>query len=100
LNLAKNGDEYWVFAHVTPTFEGNGKIVGYHSNRRVPYADAIRAVIPLHAELCKEERRHADPREGMESSSRILREAYSANGRDYSEFVFGLSKFTSLESAV
>ena len=25
LNMAKNGDHYWVFAHVTPTFDASGK---------------------------------------------------------------------------
>ena len=36
VNLAKNGDHYWVLAHVTPTFDDAGKIVGYHSMRRLP----------------------------------------------------------------
>ena len=34
LNKAKNGDHYWVFAHVTPTFDDHGRIISYHSNRR------------------------------------------------------------------
>ena len=34
LNLAKSGDHYWVFAHVTPSFDGNNNIIGYHSSRR------------------------------------------------------------------
>ncbi len=34
-NRSLNGDHYWVFAHVTPSFDSNGKKVGYHSNRRV-----------------------------------------------------------------
>ena len=36
VNLAKDGGHYWVFAHVTPTFDERGNIVGYHSNRRKP----------------------------------------------------------------
>ena len=31
LNRAKNGDHYWVLAHVTPTFDDAGRIVSYHS---------------------------------------------------------------------
>lgn len=100
LNLAKNGDHYWVFAHVTPSRNADGKITGYHSNRRVPYPDALDAVIPLHAALCEEERRHADPRAGLEASSRMLHEKISAAGQDYSQFVFSLSKYTRLEAAV
>ena len=33
LNMARNGDHYWVFAHVTPSFDALGGIAGYHSNR-------------------------------------------------------------------
>lgn len=35
VNLAKNGDHYWVFAHVTPSIDRRSRVVGYHSNRRV-----------------------------------------------------------------
>ena len=41
LNLAKNGDHYWVFAHVTPSFDAKGAVIGYHSNRRKPDAAAV-----------------------------------------------------------
>ncbi len=30
VNQAKNGDHYWVFANVTPSFDNNGKIIGYY----------------------------------------------------------------------
>ena len=36
VNLAGSGDHYWVFAHVTPSFDSEGNIIGYHSNRRPP----------------------------------------------------------------
>ena len=36
VNLAKDGSHYWVFAHVTPTFDEGGSVIGYHSNRRKP----------------------------------------------------------------
>ena len=35
-NLAHDGVAYWVFAHVTPTYDVNGSITGYHSMRRAP----------------------------------------------------------------
>ena len=35
-NKAKNGDFYWVFAHVTPSYDNDRRIIGFHSNRRVP----------------------------------------------------------------
>ncbi|MFC7575365.1 PAS domain-containing protein [Klenkia terrae] len=35
-NLAADGAHYWVLAHVTPSVDERGTIVGYHSNRRRP----------------------------------------------------------------
>jgi PAS domain S-box-containing protein len=48
LNMAKNGDHYWVFAHVTPSRDAKGTITGYHSNRRKPDPGQIAAVAPLY----------------------------------------------------
>jgi methyl-accepting chemotaxis protein len=41
-NRCKNGDHYWVDAHVTPLREG-GRITGYLSVRRQPSRDAVAA---------------------------------------------------------
>ncbi|MDH3236791.1 MAG: PAS domain-containing protein, partial [Alphaproteobacteria bacterium] len=41
VNMAKNGDHYWVLAHVTPSYDANGSIIGYHSTRRVPNPQTI-----------------------------------------------------------
>ncbi|MBV5345526.1 MAG: PAS domain-containing protein, partial [Rhodoferax sp.] len=41
LNKSKNGDHYWVHAHVTPTVNRKNEIIGYHSNRRAPSRGAI-----------------------------------------------------------
>jgi hypothetical protein len=43
-NLARNGDHYWVYAHVTPTFDEKGSIIGYHSNRRAPDPRSLASV--------------------------------------------------------
>lgn len=37
-NLAADGQHYWVFAHVTPTFDDLGRIRSFHSSRRSPTA--------------------------------------------------------------
>ena len=48
INRCKDGDHYWVYAHVTPSFDMSGKIIGYHSNRRVPQREILdQAIIPL-----------------------------------------------------
>lgn len=90
LNRAKNGDHYWVFAHVTPTFDAAGTIVSYHSNRRSPRRDAVAKAEGLYADLLAIERRHDDPKRGMEASFAAVVEKLTALGVPYDEFVFAL----------
>lgn len=90
LNMAKNGDHYWVFAHVTPTFGADGRITGYHSMRRKPDAAQIEQVRPLYAALRREEERHADRKTGMHAGSAMLADVVRGKGIEYDEFVFSL----------
>ncbi len=87
-NMAKSGDYYWVFAHVTPTFGTSGGIVGYHSSRRSPERHQIELFEGIHAKLLAEENRHSDWREGMAAATRMLLAAVAEKKMDYGEFVF------------
>lgn len=98
-NQAKNGDNYWVFAHITPSYDGRGRVVGYHSNRRAPYADALEKVKPLYAALVAEEKRHASREDGIQATMRMVGDTLTKAGMSYSEFVFSLSKHTRLGAA-
>lgn len=89
-NRAKNGDHYWVFAHVSPDIGPNGEITGYHSNRRVPRRDVIDKVQPLYKKLLDVELSHASSKDGLEASSRLLSEILRDEGKNYDEFVLGL----------
>ena len=89
-NMARSGDFYWVFAHVTPSFDGAGTIVGYHSNRRVPERRAIEAVTPLYAEVLREESRHANGKDALAAGYRRLLDFVDAQGMPYDELVFAL----------
>lgn len=100
VNLAKNGDHYWVFAHVTPSYDSKGHHVGYHSNRRVPYPDALPKVKELYQLLCAEERKHSDAKSATQAGVKKLGELLQAQGLDYDRFVFQLSKYTTLEASV
>ena len=100
LNKAKNGDHNWVIAHVTPSYNPQGQHVGYHSSRRVPYSDALPKVKELYQQLRLEEKRHADPRLGMQAGTRKLEELLQTGKIDYSQFVFQLSQHTTLDAAV
>lgn len=89
-NLARNGDNYWVFAHVTPNFDRQGRITGYHSNRRVPRRDAVNAIAPVYATLLAVESRAADRKNGLDASYKALTDFIADKGKSYDEFVLSL----------
>jgi PAS domain S-box-containing protein len=88
INRSSNGDHYWVYAHVTPSFDGGGQIVGYHSNRRVPDRSILEAtIIPLYERLSAEEERHGDRKEGLNASFGMLTTLLQEQGVNYDEFI-------------
>ena len=92
INRAKNGDHYWVYAHVTPSYDTVGTCVGYHSNRRVPARSVIDATIaPLYRALCEEEAHHVNGKEQLAAGSRMLEAAIAASGLAYDEFIASLT---------
>lgn len=92
LNMSSNGDHYWVFAHVTPTFTREGGITGYHSNRRVPEKAALAAIKPVYAELKAIESRSADRAAGLHASFEAVQKLLRDKGLSYDEFVFSLAR--------
>jgi PAS domain S-box-containing protein len=90
LNMAKSGDHYWVFAHVTPSCDAQGKMVGYHSNRRKPEASQIAKIAPIYRNLLDVERHAGDRKDGMQIAYDRLVAELSAKGLAYDEFVFSL----------
>jgi len=90
LNLAKNGDHYWVLAHVTPSYDPAQNHVGYHSNRRKPPPDHIAAITPLYEAMLGIERRAPDPRQGLADSRAYLSDFLEQKGMSYDELVFAL----------
>ncbi len=92
VNRSKNGDHYWVFAHVTPSFDTSGNINGYHSNRRVPDKKVVNDVIvPLYKDLLAEEARHSNRKQGMNSAYDTLVSMLKEKGVGYDELIFSLS---------
>jgi PAS domain S-box-containing protein len=89
-NRARNGDHYWVFAHVTPCQDASGQAVGYHSMRRVPRRAAVQEADALYARLLAEERRHNDSRDGLQSSYDMLINFLAGQGVAYDQFVLAL----------
>ncbi|MFV3073318.1 PAS domain-containing protein [Niveispirillum fermenti] len=91
LNRAVNGDHYWVFAHVTPSHDLGGNVVGYHSNRRTADRRIVNDVItPLYKQLLAEEARHQRIREGMAASEAMLMAMLRERGVSYEQLIFSL----------
>jgi len=90
VNLAKNGNHYWVLAHVTPSFDKNGEISGYHSNRRAPNREVLPKVQELYRALLSTEQRHSNPKEGMNASLQQLLDILGSSNLTYDQFVWSL----------
>lgn len=89
-NLAKDGAAYWVLAHVTPSYDARGKVVGYHSNRRAPARSALKVIEPIYASLCELERAQPDLKSAIRCSMQALQDTLAKAGVSYGEFVFSL----------
>jgi PAS domain S-box-containing protein len=89
-NMSRNGDFYWVFAHVTPTFNASRQVIGYHSNRRVPERKQVALFTDIYQQILQEERRHSDHRTAMEAGEKMLLDMIATKGMAYEEFVFSV----------
>ncbi len=90
INKCKDGDHYWVYAHVTPTRDENGDIIGYLSSRRTAPKGAIDIIKPLYAQLKAEEDKHSSPKEGMQAGLDMLLGILKEKNISYGEFVLSL----------
>jgi PAS domain S-box-containing protein len=84
-NKTKSGDFYWVFAHVTPSFNPDREITNYHSVRRKPSEKALNVIKPLYATLLQHERNG-----GVNASETALNEILKNKGVSYDEFILSL----------
>lgn len=90
VNLCENGDHYWVLAHVTPSFDDSGSIIGYHSSRRVPDRTSVTKVEALYQSLKRIEDSSSDWRMGMQRATEALVSQLEDAGIQYDEYVFAL----------
>lgn len=93
VNMAKNGDHYWVLAHATPSFDDRGEIVGYHSARRVPDMGVVNdVIIPLYRQLLQIEQSVPNSKDGMAKSFQAVLDLLAENKVDYDQFVASLDR--------
>lgn len=90
VNVAGDGAHYWVFAHVTPTFDAHGTIIGYHSNRRLPSRTALGAIVPLYREIRAHEAGFSRATDASAAGLSFLHERLAGLGMTYDEWVWSL----------
>ncbi|GAA0508947.1 chemotaxis protein [Paractinoplanes deccanensis] len=88
-NLAADGAHYWVLAHVTPSFGADGRLVGYHSNRRLPDRSVLTQVSRLYDHLLAVETREAGTKAAVEAGWQAL--LAELGGQTYDEYVWALT---------
>ncbi len=84
-NKTKQGDFYWVFAHVTASLDNSGQIIGFHSVRRHPTNEALSVIKPLYADLLR-----AEKSGGVDASRAHLQSILNQKGVGYDEFILSL----------
>lgn len=84
-NKTSQGDYYWVFAHVTPSFDTNRQISNYHSVRRKPTQKALSVIKPLYSTLLQKEKSG-----GISASEAALNQLLKDKGLSYDEFILSL----------
>ncbi|MCZ4283050.1 PAS domain-containing protein [Kiloniella laminariae] len=87
INRTKGGDHYWVIAHVTPSLDSNNRIIGYHSNRRVPERKVLdQTIIPLYKNLWNIEQQD-NRKTGLQQSYKTLTDLLHHKGQEYDEYI-------------
>lgn len=82
INLTKNGDFYWVFGNVTPSFDEKNNIIGYFSVRRKPDPDKLAIIKNVYTQMLSIEKS-----QGMEASLQYLQNIVNEKGVTYEEFI-------------
>lgn len=91
VNLAADGGHYWVLAHVTPTLAPDGRIVGFHSNRRWVPPATRRTVAELYRGISAAETAAAGTRDAVAAGAAALTAELERRGTGYDELVWSLA---------
>lgn len=87
-NRTKNGDNYWVFANISPVLDPQKKVTGFFSARRKPSQAAINKIKPLYQQMLTLEQQHrAD--HGETAMQWMLKTVQQEHG-SYEKFILGL----------
>jgi len=88
-NLSADGSFYWVFTHITPSYDRNGKVIGYLSVRRKPNPEALKIIEGVYKQMCDIEAREG-AKTGMDVSTQFLLDLLAEKRMTYEELVLAL----------
>ena len=84
-NLSKLGETYWVFVNVTPSYDDDGKIIGYYSVRRRPSKEGIETIMEIYNK-CLE----LESKGGLEASTKFVTNLLQENNISWNNFIINL----------
>jgi len=87
LNKTKNGNTYWVYANITPSYNEKNQKVGYYSVRRQPNKEALTVIAPLYAKMLQ-----AEKSKGIDAGTQLLTNLLTEKGVGYNELIISLQK--------
>lgn len=87
VNKTKGGNDYWVYANVTPSLDERGNLIGYYSVRRKPNPKALEIIKPLYEQMLD-----VQQSTGVEASFKILTDILEKKGVGYDELIISLQE--------
>lgn len=87
INKTKKGDDYWVYANVTPSLDARGKTIGYYSVRRMPNLKALEIIEPIYAQMIEAERSG-----GVNAGTKVLTDLLNEKGVSYNELIIAIQE--------
>ena len=87
LNKTKNGNDYWVYANVTPSRDENSKTIGYYSVRRMPNPKALEIITPLYTQM-----KQAEKSGGVDAGIKVLTDVLNEKGVSYNELIIAIQE--------
>ena len=88
-NMSKDGSFYWVIANVTPSYDLQGKLIGYYSVRRKPKPESIAIVEELYKSMLAVERTTGS-KNAAEASLKLVSDLLVDKGMTYEEFILSI----------
>lgn len=84
-NRNKNGDFYWVFANISPSYNLEGKLIGYYSVRRKPNPNAIKIISEIYTKMLEIEKI-----DGMQGGVKMIENLCTQTKKSYNQIIFDM----------